>query len=956
MSTRPFEVTKNHTLLLPLVFLLASGTLAAQESTGTLYGTVTSQDGARVPGATVTVSSPQLIGGAQVRVTGQQGTYRVPFLGPGTYSVKFELPAFQTLTRTDIVLSAGAQLAIDAVLQLSGVEETVTVTGESVLIDLKGAQTTRIIDERLLLNIPTGRSYADAILLAPGTTSDTYERAPLQSVHGQSVRNNLYNIDGAYATDNTTGYAIQNIPFETIAELQMTTTGISAEYGQATGAVFNIITKSGGNDLNGAVQYYLLNDSLQSDNLSDDLVAQGITQGSVVEKEQQFGGNLGGPIMKDKVWFFGHYQNRVFDKTNPAFTAGVPRIDDREYFFKVTSQVTSAVQLIGSYSDRTFEQNPANASFGTNDDSRTWDRLVAPHKIGILGATWVMNESTFIEARVSKAATRFDRQYKDADGTFVAKRTSPSTQLGYQDIATGVLSGGYTRAEGKFWKRDNMNYRASISHFNDDLAGTHNLKAGFDALFNPILWTRSRPGALLHRLRNGQPHRIRLYNTPNKTANEYTRYAGYIQDEWSPGDRMTLSLGVRLEWTEGWLPAQQGGGGPWGFPVIDYPEQRNLVDVFSASPRFGLVYDLTGTGRSSLKVSYGRYYERLRGSINPNTPDFQELDWNDLNGDLVFQDGEQGTLRRNLRSFQRSFDPDLRQPYVDAFSAAVEWQLGDDVSFSVTGVYKAERDITATMFADVDSVFDGFIPISVVNPLDGQTLTIFTLDPALQGVSRPTFLTNPTDPDHYRDYKGVEFVARKRMRNRWQFLGSLNLSRATGTIGNNFSGRTDFTNPNALISYVGPLSLDTPVQLKLQGTYQAPHGIFLSAFYNGLSGYPTSDRSTFAPGTQTRILGSPVVRFTRAENPQIVAESFIDVAGKPRGTDRFEYRHLLSFRVEKQFEMGQWKLGLIADVFNLFNINEILAVQSLRFGHPNFLKPSVIETPRAFRLGVRVGF
>ena len=214
MSTRPFEVTKNHTLLLPLVFLLAAGTLAAQESTGTLYGTVTSQDGARVPGATVTVSSPQLIGGAQVRVTGQQGTYRVPFLGPGTYSVKFELPAFQTLTRTDIVLSAGAQLAIDAVLQLSGVEETVTVTGESVLIDLKGAQTTRIIDERLLLNIPTGRSYADVILLAPGTTSDTYERAPLQSVHGQSVRNNLYNIDGAYATDNTTAMRSKTSPLK----------------------------------------------------------------------------------------------------------------------------------------------------------------------------------------------------------------------------------------------------------------------------------------------------------------------------------------------------------------------------------------------------------------------------------------------------------------------------------------------------------------------------------------------------------------------------------------------------------------------------------------------------------------------------------------------------------------------------------------------------------------------
>jgi hypothetical protein len=150
--------------------------------------------------------------------------------------------------------------------------------------------------------------------------------------------------------------------------------------------------------------------------------------------------------------------------------------------------------------------------------------------------------------------------------------------------------------------------------------------------------------------------------------------------------------------------------------------------------------------------------------------------------------------------------------------------------------------------------------------------------------------------------------------------------------------------------------LDATTQIKLQGTYEAPLGITLSGFYSGLSGYPVQDRAPFDPATQTEILGASAVRFTRAQYPAIVVESFIDVAGEPRGTRKFDFRNLLSVRAEKHFAFGPTRLGLVLDVFNLLNINTVTAVQSLRLDHPNYLKPSIIETPRALRLGARFTF
>jgi hypothetical protein len=925
--------------------VLAALPAIAQEVTGTLYGKVTDESGLAVPGATITVTSPQLIKDAEVRVTGERGTYRVPALPPGTYSVKAEVAGFQTVTYADIVLQAGSSIGVDFVLKLSPVEETVTVTGESPLVDVKSAQTMRTVLSEVVENIPIGRRFSDLITTAAGVLDSEYGFAPAQTVHGSSVRDNLFNVDGAGANDTTVGYMSMDVPYDIMEEVQITTGGISAEFGQASGAVFNFITKSGGNDLHGGANLYLENDGLQWDNLTEELVAQGLQKGTKVTKNLEYGFTLGGPILRDRVWFFGNL--RWFDRelTRPDFPALDPTVDERHGFVKITSQLAAKTKIHGSYTKVNRDEYPSNANFSTNDAPETWQRGLRDQQIFQLSLNQVFTASTYLEAQLSQTLVDLDSE-------------QANNQPGYFDIVTGLNTGGWTGTAGKTFQRDKRTIKVNLSHFREQgWGGSHSFKLGYYSEFSPFARVRDIASDLHYRLRSGQAYRVRLYNTPRTPRTNVSLSSAYLQDEWTL-DRLTLNLGLRLEWTEGWQPEQESGGGRW-FPVERFPEQRNQIDWFNAAPRLGLVWDLRGNQQTTLKLSYGRYYNALLNqhvlAANRGQAGYQEFDWLDRNNDFVFQPGEQGTLRSDTRASLDDFDPNLRQPYVDAVHVGVEQQVGTDFVISAAGIYKRERQIMETVNAS--QPFSAYNALTVTNPLDGQPMTIFALDPAFQSVQRVRILTNPNDPlPLERDYYGLELVFRRRMRDGYQFQGSINLGRSEGNIGNSFgqsSGLASvYDTPNTLINADGPLDLDAPFALKLMTTFKAPYDILLSAFYTGISGFPIKPPEDFP----TDIPGTYTVRFTRTDHPAIIVEPNIDVAGDPRGTHRFDFRHKLSLRVEKQVNLGKAKLGLLADLFNLLNISSVTAVQIQRFGHPNFLKPAIIETPRSVRLALRVNF
>ena len=947
-------------LIVGLVVLLAAGLAAAQELTGTIYGDVTDDQGLAIPGATVTLTSPQHIS-TEVRVTGARGDYRVPLLSPGAYAVTVELAGFQTVTFTGVMVSAGTDIALDATLSPAGVEEMVIVIGEAPLVDVKSNQAMRTMDVDLIENLPLGRTYSDLLVSMPGVLDSEYSFTPTQTVHGSSPRDNLFNIDGASMNDTAVGYISTEIPIDMIEEVQVTTGGISAEFGLSMGGVFNFVTKSGGNDFSGTVNGYYQGEELEWSNLTAELEEQLPAATSTV-RNQEYGGTLGGPLVRDRAWFFGNLRRLEVEQQEPFLPTQPFETNQTHSFVKLTTQITANTRFSGSFTTRDQDKWPGNVtSFSNADHPETWNIFFRNQRIVNLQATQLIGQDTILEGRFNGVWKSFTQEHPN----------NPDFTLGYVDIGTGESFGGLTGGVGNTLARDIRQAHLTLSHFRTGPGGSHEFKAGVYWELSPFSREFSFPNGedVQQRLLNGEAYRVRLLNYPiNLQATNISRVALFAQDQWTIGDALTVNMGLRWETTEGWYPRQSSGGGRW-FPEVFLDETRDLIQFNSLSPRVGLVWALGAEGRTSIKASYGKYYKPLLNQdtliILPRSGGHHEYEWFDHNGDLVFQDGEQGELVANaIQPNTSSADPNLKNAYVDSFHIGVEHQLENNLVVSVSGIFKREQDVMETV--DVGRIgpdgtpFGAYNPISVTNPIDGSPMTIYALRPEFQGSGRVRFLTNPgQDGPLFRDYNGVEFVVRRRFEDGWQLMAALNVSEAYGNIGNSYGstwgGHAIYDNPNTLINAEGPLDLDATYQFKLQGTTTMPWDVVVSAYYQGVTGFPLKPPENFAPDPA---LGAYTVRFFRDDVPGMVVESFVDVAGVPRGAYRHDFRNKVDLRIEKQFPFGDdLRIGIIADVFNLTNINRTTAVQSLRWDlAERFLVPARIEPPRILRIGVRFQF
>ena len=320
-----------------VVLLLATGVPApveAQLNSAILYGRVTDETGGVLPGVQITVTSPQLIKASQTVVTEERGQWRVPVLPPGTYTVTAELSGFAGFTRQSIVLEAGDQIRVDIQMALSTVQESVTVTGER-SVDVRTTQLTSTIPEEIVANIPLGRSFHDVLTWTLPTVTDggRYTYDLVLAAGGSGYQEEERNLDGhtAAGTEFST---------ESLEEVQVTIAGLDAEYGTRSAGVFNFITKSGGNRFSGSLYGYLVDETLSADNLTDDLRAQGLEQSNVIVRDSQFGGNLGGPILKDRLWFFVDINKLHVAETFAGFTLSDITNDRLMGFGKVTWQVS----------------------------------------------------------------------------------------------------------------------------------------------------------------------------------------------------------------------------------------------------------------------------------------------------------------------------------------------------------------------------------------------------------------------------------------------------------------------------------------------------------------------------------------------------------------------------------------------------------------------------------------
>ena len=399
-----------------------------------------------------------------------------------------------------------------------------TVIGEAPLVDVRSNQAMRTMDVDLIENIPLGRTYSDLLVSMPGVLDSEYSFTPTQTVHGSSPRDNLFNIDGAGMNDTTVGYISTEIPIDMIEEVQVTTGGISAEFGMSLGGVFNFVTKSGGNEFSGTLNGYYQGEETESSNLTPDLeevLPESFTETSNL-KNQEYGGTLGGPIMRDRAWFFGNLRRLEVEQQEPFLPTQAFETNQTHSFLKLTTQLTANTRFSGSFTTRDQDKWPGNvSSFSNADHPETWDILYRNQRIVNLNATQLLGQDTILEARYNGVWKSFNREYPN----------NPNFEIGYRDIGTGENFGGLTGGVGDTLARDIRQAHLTLSHFRTGLGGSHEFKTGVYWEHSPFKREFYFPNGedVVQILNNGVPHRVQLQNYPINLQQTNINRAGVLR-------------------------------------------------------------------------------------------------------------------------------------------------------------------------------------------------------------------------------------------------------------------------------------------------------------------------------------------------------------------------------------------------------------------------------------------
>src|SRR3990172_9963401 len=448
-------------LTLAILVPLAS---SAQVTTGTLFGTVRDESGAVLPGATVSITSPALIGGSRETVTSETGVFRFPGLSPGLYNMSIAMPAFGTHNEEGLRVVVGGTTEKNIVLSVASVTETITVTGESPVVDTKATDISTNYTREWVENAPIRRfTFFDLINAAPGV-NQAFSTSSRSSSYGSGVDDNSYQLDGTDFTAPLTGAAWPWPNTDVIEEIEVLSLGASAEYGNLQGAVFNVVTKQGGNQLDGNVAFYYQHDNLTGRNTTEE---QDDGLPYYRDKFNDLTINVGGPVLKDKFWFFGSYQYQRDADAQPGTDPSAPAKSDADrIFFKLTYQANDKNKLMFALHND-YYAIPQRATAVDAPESISVESGDNPSP----NLTWtsVVNDTTYFEVRYSGF---YGKDHGDPLQSGLA-RPRPR----YYDTATGFITGGtYAWYDGLSEKTA---FAGKISHFADDfLGGSHDFTFG----------------------------------------------------------------------------------------------------------------------------------------------------------------------------------------------------------------------------------------------------------------------------------------------------------------------------------------------------------------------------------------------------------------------------------------------------------------------------------------------
>jgi len=916
------------TLLAALAVGVSAPIALAQSA---IAGVVHDASGAVLPGVSVEAASPALIEGTRAVVTDGSGGYRIENLRPGEYSVTFTLTGFRTVKHEGIVLPISFTAQVNAELSLGQLQESVTVTGESPLVDVRSSVSQSVMNRERLDTIPTGKDPFAVGQLIAGVTTSTPDvggtqvmQQPTLQVHGSSNNDNVFMVDSVQIQHigfggNQTGFYFNDGLME---EIGYQTSSLPAE-APVGGVQINMIPNDGGNTFHGTAFSTGANSSMQASNQSQDLVDLGFKVQNRVQSVYDVNGTLGGPVQRDRLWFFGTFRRWSANNYlgNTFTSTGDQAIDDQhitDATIRLTWQATRNNKFSFHY-DRSIKwrgHRPNNwLSASINDPVSDVVQTTQLNYIGEIKWSSTLGSRLLAEAAMFTMPVNYTLGFEpdasaDAIATFDQVRST----------IAGVSPRMDTNSARMF------TYAGNVAYVN----GSHSLKIGTQVRTGWSQELFTIRGDILQITSNGVANSVRLVNTPSGHKEEGVNGAVYVQDAWRLG-RVTLNPGVRYERFVMSIPAQSAPAGTW-IGARDFAAQDGIVDWNTVSPRFGASWDVTGDGRTALKGGVSRY-DRLEGitiiqALNQRNIAFQTCPWTDSNNDFIAQVSEIAVPRcsGSLQPSLGNVDPDLKRPHQWEYTAMVQRQVGRFTSVSVGYYGRRFGDLYTTVNAAVPPT--SYTPVTITNPLTNQPLTVYNQDPATRTAVRNVVTTIPDLDQHYN---GVEFQVNTRL-TRATVFGGLTIGR---DFGDQDSG--DLNNPNVRINNTGAIGFDSTYQIRGGWSYQLPYDLQFSGSIREATGLPQT--RTFTVTT------SVVPGLTQVTQSVQVA---------PRGDFRYPWQNLVDLRVTRVWKRNGVRFEPTIDVFNLFN--DAAVTSAVTTVGSSLGRPSAIEMGRLVRVGGRIAF
>jgi hypothetical protein len=757
--------------------LLSAAPTIAQPA---IAGTVADPTGAPLADVTVEASSSRLIEKSRSTVTDSGGRYRIEDLRPGIYTVRFTRSGWSPVERSGIELTGSFTAGVDAVLNIGRLTDTVTVSREATAVDVYSARRELTLAGDVISTLPTVRSYNALLGLVPGVVMNSNDvvtgTATSQfPIHGGRANEGRLMLDGLNigsppAGNTATSYVVD---VGAAQEITFVSTGSLGE-SETAGAVMSIVSKTGGNRTQGSIYATGGGAALQADNLTQALKDQGVPAATPARDVYDLWGTLGGPVARDRVWYFV-----------TAHTGG-SRKDSPNVYYNLNAGNESAWLYAPDasrreYSDRTFENGSARVTWQVTPRHKIgafWDAQiicrtctgttpgaseparVSPEAAGVLGrpmhvvqATWSspVTNTLLMEAVFGTVNFSLGNFERDPNPTRNLIRVAEQCASGC--AANGNIPGLVYRSQDfSIWRTESYQWKGSVAR----IAGSHSLKVGYQhaLMYDNRTWYTNNQN-LSYRVNNGVPNQLTQSISPWVTRSRLSQDVLFVQDQWTRGG-LTLQGALRFDRARSWFPEQREGPSRFLPTAIVIPETRGVDSYKDVTPRFGAVYDLFGTGRTALKLSLGKYLEGASfsgnyGITNPSTrmPTTTQLSgppgvtrsWNDANGNFVAdcdlldptaQDrrasggdacGVMSNTSFGTSVLTNNFDPAILRgwgvrPSDWNLAATIQQQLGARSSLDVTYSRRWFRGFSA---ADNQALQPADLtPFSIVAPVDAR--------------------------------------------------------------------------------------------------------------------------------------------------------------------------------------------------------------------------------------------